>query len=73
MLQSAFQQIIEGAEYFPLAEVVPIVRRKVDIKMDGEYPELGVRSFGNGIFHKPTLIGSELDCKSPTESRKATS
>jgi type I restriction enzyme S subunit len=61
MLHSAFQQVIEGAEYYPMSEVAPIVRRKVEIEMDGEYPELGVRSFGNGVFHKPTLIGSELD------------
>ena len=61
MLQSAFQQVIEGAEYYPMSEVAPIVRRKVEVEMDGEYLELGVRSFGNGVFHKPTLIGSELD------------
>ena len=61
MLHSAFQQVIEGAEYQPMADVAPIVRRKVEIKMDGEYPELGVRSFGKGVFHKPTLIGAELD------------
>ncbi|HHJ19631.1 MAG TPA: restriction endonuclease subunit S, partial [Gammaproteobacteria bacterium] len=42
MLHSAFQQVIEGAEYQPMADVAPIVRRKVEIKMDGEYPELGV-------------------------------
>ena len=61
MLHSSFQAIIEGAEYSPMAEVAPIVRRKVEIDMDGEYPELGARSFGKGIFHKPTLIGAELD------------
>lgn len=61
MLRSAFQRVIEGAEYRPMAEVAPIVRRKVEIDMDGEYPELGVRSFGKGVFHKPTLIGAELD------------
>lgn len=61
MLRSAFQQVIEGAEYRPMAEVAPIVRRPVGIELDGEYPELGVRSFGKGVFHKPTLIGAELD------------
>jgi len=61
MLQSTFQQLIEGAKYRPMAEIAPIVRRKVEIDMDGEYPELGARSFGKGIFHKPTLIGAELD------------
>jgi len=61
LLHSAFQQLIEGGEYRPLGEVAPIVRRPVAIEPDGEYPELGVRSFGKGVFHKPTLIGSELD------------
>jgi len=60
MLRSAFQQVIEGAEYRPMSEVAPIVRRKVEIDPDGEYPELGVRSFGKGVFHKPTLKGIEL-------------
>jgi len=61
MLGSAFQKIIEGAEYRPMSEVVPIVRRPVEIEPEGQYPELGVRSFGKGVFHKPTLIGAELD------------
>ncbi|MDE1223663.1 restriction endonuclease subunit S [Vibrio aestuarianus] len=61
LLSSAFNQIIEGSVYKPMAEVAPIVRRKIEITFDGEYPELGTRSFGKGIFHKPTLIGAELE------------
>ena len=61
MLHGAFQKLIERAEYHPMAEVAPIVRRKVEVDLDGEYPELGVRSFGKGIFQKPTLVGAELD------------
>lgn len=61
MLSSAFHKIIEGAVYKPISEVAPIVRRKIEITVDGEYPELGARSFGKGIFHKPTLIGAELE------------
>lgn len=63
MLRSAFQQVIEGAKYRPMAEVAPIVRRPVEIELDGEYPELGVRSFGKGTFHKPVLKGSEVGTK----------
>jgi len=63
MLRSAFQQVIEGVEYRPMAEVAPIVRRKVEIEMDGEYPELGVRSFGKGTFHKPVLNGMDVGSK----------
>ncbi|HCT9261300.1 TPA: restriction endonuclease subunit S [Proteus mirabilis] len=61
MLSSAFHKIIEGAVYKPMSAVAPIVRRQIEITVDGEYPELGARSFGKGIFHKPTLIGAELD------------
>jgi len=61
LLHSVFHRLIQGAAYRPLAEVAPIVRRRVEIELDGEYPELGVRSFGRGVFHKPTLIGADLD------------
>jgi len=61
MLSSTFHKLIEGAVYKPMSEVAPIVRRQIEITVDGEYPELGARSFGKGIFHKPTLIGLELD------------
>lgn len=61
MLRSAFQQIIKSAEYCSMAEIAPIVRRPVVIESDSKYLELGVRSFGKGVFHKPTLIGAELD------------
>ena len=63
MLHSAFQQVIEGAEYRPMAEVAPIVRRPVEIDLDGEYHELGVRSFGKGTFHKPLLNGIDVGAK----------
>ena len=60
MLSNAFRQIIDDAPYHPMAEVAPLVRRPVDIDPDQSYPELGVRSFGRGTFHKPALDGSKL-------------
>ena len=63
MLHSVFQQVIEGAKFYPMSEVAPIVRRKVEVEMDGEYPELGVRSFGKGTFHKPVLNGIDVGTK----------
>lgn len=60
LLTSAFHKIIEGADYRPMAEVAPIVKREVEINFDDDYPELGVRSFGKGVFHKPTLKGVDL-------------
>lgn len=55
MLRSAFDRITSESPRMPLAEVAPIVRRHVDVCMGGEYPELGIRSFGKGTFHKPAL------------------
>ena len=46
-----------------LADIAPIVRRPVEIRHDQAYPELGIRSFGKGTFHKPPLSGSEVGTK----------
>jgi type I restriction enzyme S subunit len=46
-----------------MAEVAPLVRRKVDVHPEGQYPELGIRSFGRGTFHKPALGGLEVGTK----------
>lgn len=55
MLLSAFTRIIAGAPLAKMDDVAPLVRRQVEIAMGEEYPELGVRSFGKGTFHKPAL------------------
>jgi type I restriction enzyme S subunit len=60
MLLKAFQRAIDGAPLRPMSEVAPLVRRPVEIDLDAAYPELGVRSFGRGTFHKPDLLGAEL-------------
>lgn len=60
LLLKAFQRAIDGAPLRPMSEVAPLVRRPVEIELDGVYPELGVRSFGRGTFHKPDLLGAEL-------------
>ena len=46
-----------------MAEVAPIVRRKVEVDVDGKYPELGVRSFGKGTFHRPVSNGIDVGTK----------
>lgn len=63
LLLKAFERVIEGAPYRPMAEVAPLVRRPVDVQPDRSYPELGVRSFGRGAFHKPALEGMEVGSK----------
>ncbi|MBO9434513.1 restriction endonuclease subunit S [Ruegeria sp. R13_0] len=63
MLLNAFVEITDGVENMALAEVAPLIRRPVEVEIDGEYPELGVRSFGKGTFHKPTLSGADVGNK----------
>ena len=64
LLLKAFNQIIVNAPCRPLYEVAPLVRRPVTkIDFDGSYPELGVRSFGRGTFHKTALDGIEVGSK----------
>jgi len=63
LLLKAFQRAIDGAPLRPMSEVARLVRRPIEIDLDGTYPELGVRSFGKGTFHKPDLSGSEVGNK----------
>lgn len=55
MLRSTFERIVSDAPRRPMSEVAPLVRRSVAITLSGEYAELGIRSFGRGTFHKPSL------------------
>lgn len=63
LLLKAFKRAVDGAPLRPMSEVAPLVRRPVEIDLDGTYPELGVRSFGRGTFHKPDLPGTEVGNK----------
>lgn len=63
LLTSTFHKLIEGAAYKPMSKVAPLERRKVEIDVNAEYPELGVRCFGKGTFHKPILEGMDVGSK----------
>ena len=63
LLHSVFHRLIEGAEYRPLAEVAPIVRRPIEIDLDREYEEIGIRSFHKGVFFKCTSAGADISHK----------
>ncbi len=62
-LRAAFARIIADAPRVAMGEIAPLVRRPVVIDPDASYPELGVRSFGKGTFHKPALPGIEVGTK----------
>jgi type I restriction enzyme S subunit len=63
LLYSKYSEIIEGADWYPMRIVAPIVRRDVVIDENALYPEVGIRSFGKGTFHKPALTGVEVGTK----------
>lgn len=46
-----------------ISDVLELERRPVEVEFDCEYKEIGVRSFGRGIFHKNPVAGSELGNK----------
>jgi type I restriction enzyme S subunit len=63
LLALRFRDAIANAATRTMAEVAPLVRREPSIDLNGSYPELGIRSFGKGTFHKPPLSGSEVGTK----------
>jgi restriction endonuclease S subunit len=63
LLRAAYKRITEDAPTKPFSEVAKLVRRWVKTKPDQNYPETGIRSFGKGTFHKPSLTGEQLGNK----------
>lgn len=62
-LRAAFARIISDAPRARMGDVAPLIRRPVDIDPYAKYPELGVRSFGKGTFHKAPLAGIDVGTK----------
>lgn len=63
LLALRFQEAIADAPYKSMQDVAPLVRREVRVELEASYPELGIRSFGKGTFHKPALTGSDAGSK----------
>ena len=63
LLGSAFAKITRDAPLKKMEEVAPLVRRKAEITPESRFPELGVRCFGKGTFHKPMLDGASVGTK----------
>jgi type I restriction enzyme S subunit len=63
LLSAVFINLIRDAQCLPMNKIAPIVRRPAEVKHKMVYPELGVRFFGNGTFHKPALPGTEVGSK----------
>jgi type I restriction enzyme, S subunit len=65
LLFSKYTELIEVAKWIPMKDVAPIHRRQVEINLDETYFEIGVRSFGRGLFEKPTFKGIDLTWQQP--------
>ena len=63
ILQAEYDRITTGVSSKPFSEAAKLVRRWVKAKPEEDYPETGIRSFGKGTFHKPTLTGERLGNK----------
>lgn len=70
LLFSKYTDLIESAEWLPMKEVAPIIRRPVILNDEALYPELGIRCFGKGTFHKPALTGTEVATKKIFQIKK---
>jgi type I restriction enzyme, S subunit len=62
LLAVQFKETLTQAKWFPMSDIAPIVRRDVSVDQTN-YAELGIRSFGKGTFHKPTLSRLDLGDK----------
>ncbi len=63
VLLSAYAEIVQEAEPMPMREVAPLERRPIEVEPEKDYYELGIRSFGKGAFHKPSISGAALGTK----------
>jgi type I restriction enzyme, S subunit len=65
LLMAAYFRIAKDAPRKPLGEIAPLCRRPVAVEANRNYPQVAVRSFGRGSFHKPALAGSEVTWQKP--------
>jgi type I restriction enzyme S subunit len=62
-LKAGFQKIAAKVPRVCMGDLCPLVRRPIEIDLEGQYPELGIRSFGKGTFHKAELSGFDVGTK----------
>ncbi len=63
LIAMAHRDSMFNATTQPMSKVAPLVRRPVLVDLEESYPEVGVRSFGKGTFHKPPLAGADVGTK----------
>lgn len=52
-----------NVERVRVGDVLALQRRAVEVDIDGTYAEIGIRSFGRGVFHKEPVAGAALGAK----------
>lgn len=62
-LVSEYNSITKDAKRLPMKEVAPLERRPIQVELEKDYYELGIRSFGKGTFHKAPVTGAALGTK----------
>jgi type I restriction enzyme, S subunit len=50
-------------EQVRVGDLLSLKRRTVTVELESEYGEIGIRSFGRGIFHKEPVTGAALGSK----------
>ena len=63
LMMNLYGEITENTLLMKMYEIAPIIRRPVEVDLNASYPELGIRCFGKGTFHKPALSGIEVGTK----------
>lgn len=59
--ESAINYAMNGAEEaLPVKDLISLTRRQVFPEAERIYREIGIKSFGRGIFHKPPVTGGDL-------------
>jgi type I restriction enzyme S subunit len=54
---------MKSTPLYSLGDILTLERRPVRVVLDAEYAEIGIYSFGRGIFHKPARTGFEVGNK----------
>ncbi len=62
-LRQKIMSVTNEAPTTSAAELFELKRRNVRVAADAEYREIGIRSFGRGIFHKPSTSGADIGSK----------
>lgn len=65
LLAVRFQETLKPADWFPMRDVAPLVRRNAQLDVTQGYKELGARSFGKGLFIKPDFDAATATWEKP--------